>query len=65
MLPPRTFSLADKLTPGAACAGKPYFISNDEPLPVFELINKILAACRSATGHAIDPGASGRGWRAG
>ena len=35
----------DKLTPGAACAGKPYFISNDEPLPVFDLINKILAAC--------------------
>ena len=24
--------------------GKPYFISNDEPMPVFELINKILAA---------------------
>jgi nucleoside-diphosphate-sugar epimerase len=35
---------AEKLTPGAACAGKPYFISNDEPMPVFDLINKILAA---------------------
>ena len=35
---------AGKLTPEAACAGKPYFISNDEPMPVFELINKILAA---------------------
>ena len=35
---------AEKLTPEAACAGKPYFISNDEPMPVFELINKILAA---------------------
>ncbi len=34
----------EKLTPEAACAGKPYFISNGEPLPVFELINKILAA---------------------
>ncbi len=34
----------EKLSPGAACAGKPYFISNDEPMPVFELINKILAA---------------------
>jgi nucleoside-diphosphate-sugar epimerase len=34
----------EKLTPQAACAGKPYFISNDEPLPVFDLINKILAA---------------------
>ena len=35
---------ADKLAPDAACAGKPYFISNDEPTPVFELINEILAA---------------------
>ena len=35
---------AEKLAPEAACAGKPYFISNDEPMPVFELINKILAA---------------------
>ena len=35
---------ADKVTFGAVCAGKPYFISNDEPMPVFELINKILAA---------------------
>ena len=34
----------EKLAPGAACAGKPYFISNDEPMPVFDLINKILAA---------------------
>jgi len=34
----------EKLTPQAACAGKPYFISNDEPMPVFDLINKILAA---------------------
>ena len=36
---------ADKVTFQAACAGKPYFISNDEPMPVFDLINKILAAC--------------------
>ena len=35
---------ADKVTFGVACAGKPYFISNDEPMPVFDLINKILAA---------------------
>lgn len=35
---------AERLTPGADCAGKPYFISNDEPMPVFDLINKILAA---------------------
>ncbi|MFH2000155.1 MAG: NAD-dependent epimerase/dehydratase family protein [Planctomycetota bacterium] len=35
---------ANKLAPGAACAGKAYFISNGEPLPVGELINRILAA---------------------
>ena len=35
---------AEKLAPEATCAGKPYFISNDEPMPVFDLINKILAA---------------------
>jgi len=34
----------ERLAPQAACAGKPYFISNDEPMPVFDLINKILAA---------------------
>ncbi|MCK5668921.1 MAG: 3-beta hydroxysteroid dehydrogenase, partial [Gammaproteobacteria bacterium] len=28
----------------AVCAGKAYFISNGEPLPMKELINKILAA---------------------
>lgn len=35
---------ADRLQPGAACAGKAYFISNGEPLPMAELINRILAA---------------------
>lgn len=34
----------DRLEPGAACAGKAYFISNGEPLPMAELLNKILAA---------------------
>jgi nucleoside-diphosphate-sugar epimerase len=35
---------AKHLAPGAACAGKAYFISNGEPLPMAELIGKILNA---------------------
>ena len=35
---------AEALTPDANCAGKAYFISNNEPLPMAELINRILAA---------------------
>jgi nucleoside-diphosphate-sugar epimerase len=35
---------ADRLAPAAACAGKVYFISNGEPLPTWELVNRILAA---------------------
>lgn len=35
---------ADRLAPGAAPAGKAYFISNGEPLPLWEMVNRILAA---------------------
>lgn len=35
---------ADRLFPSAACAGKPYFISNAEPLPMADLIGRILNA---------------------
>lgn len=35
---------ADALAPGAACAGKPYFVTNDDPRPQAEIINCILAA---------------------
>lgn len=35
---------ADRLAPGSPVAGKAYFISNGEPLPMGELINKILRA---------------------
>jgi len=35
---------AEALNSDASCAGKAYFISNNEPLPMAELINKILAA---------------------
>ena len=35
---------ADRLTPGAPCAGRAYFLSNGEPLPLWDLVNRILAA---------------------
>jgi nucleoside-diphosphate-sugar epimerase len=34
---------ADRLAPGSAIAGKVYFITNGEPLPLWELVNRILA----------------------
>ncbi len=35
---------ADRLAPGAACAGKPYFVTNGEPIASDEMINGILRA---------------------
>lgn len=35
---------ADRLAPGAAVAGKAYFITNGEPIPLWEMVNRILAA---------------------
>lgn len=35
---------ADRLSPGAACAGRAYFITNGEPLPVRDLVNGIVTA---------------------
>ncbi len=35
---------ADALVPGAACAGKAYFISNGEPIELWEMVNRMLAA---------------------
>jgi nucleoside-diphosphate-sugar epimerase len=35
---------ADRLAPGAPCAGRAYFIAQGEPVPAGELINAILAA---------------------
>ncbi len=34
----------DALQPGASCSGKAYFISNDEPMPMAEIVNRILRA---------------------
>ena len=38
------FKAFEHLAPGAACAGKAYFISNGEPKPVREILNGLLAA---------------------
>lgn len=35
---------ADALAPGAACAGKAYFISNGEPIELWDMVNQMLAA---------------------
>lgn len=35
---------ADRLAPGAAMAGRAYFIANNEPMPLWDLIDGILAA---------------------
>jgi nucleoside-diphosphate-sugar epimerase len=35
---------ADRLAPGAPCAGRAYFVSNGEPLPIRDLLARILAA---------------------
>jgi len=55
---------ADRLEPGSAVAGKAYFISQGEPLPLADLMNRILAAGglppverRIPTGFAIFLGA--------
>src|SRR5262249_39744344 len=34
----------ERLSPGSAVAGKAYFISNGEPMPTWDLVNRILAA---------------------
>lgn len=45
------FLALEALAPGAACAGKAYFISNGEPLPMRELINKLLDAVGAPPVH--------------
>ena len=40
---------ADRLTPEAPCAGRAYFVSNGEPLPIVELLGKILRAAALPT----------------
>jgi nucleoside-diphosphate-sugar epimerase len=35
---------ADRLFPGSPISGKAYFITNNEPLPLWDIVNRILAA---------------------
>lgn len=35
---------ADRLSPNSPCAGKSYFITNNDPIPLWEMVNQILAA---------------------
>lgn len=35
---------ADRLSPGSQIAGKAYFITNDEPVPLWNMVDRILAA---------------------
>lgn len=50
---------ADRLTPGSVVAGKAYFISNGEPIPLWEMVNRILAvAGLPPVTRSISPGAA-------
>lgn len=55
---------ADRLAPGAPVAGKVYFISNGEPVPVWDLVDRILAAGRlpPVTRTVPVPVARAAGW---
>jgi nucleoside-diphosphate-sugar epimerase len=55
---------ADRLFPGSPIAGKVYFITNGEPLPVWDLVNRILAAAGlgPVTRSVPFPIAYGVGW---
>ena len=47
---------ADRLAPGSPVAGKVYFLSNNEPVPLWDLINRILATAGipPVTAHGSD-----------
>ncbi|MCW8133020.1 MAG: NAD-dependent epimerase/dehydratase family protein [Planctomycetota bacterium] len=60
---------AERLAPGAPCAGKAYFVSNGEPAPMDEIVNGILAAAglppvtkKISPGMAYLAGALLEGW---
>ncbi|HTL15365.1 MAG TPA: 2-alkyl-3-oxoalkanoate reductase [Thermomonas sp.] len=45
------FDAFDRLAPGAACAGRAYFISNGEPWPMREVLNGLLRAAGAPEVH--------------
>ncbi len=49
------FDAFDHLAPGAACAGKAYFISNGEPKEVREIVNALLRAAGAPEVHKTLP----------
>jgi len=50
---------ADHLTPASSLSGKAYFISNGQPLPLWEMVNRILAAADiPPVTRSIPPGAA-------
>jgi 2-alkyl-3-oxoalkanoate reductase len=52
---------ADRLEPGSAISGKTYFISNGEPLPLWEMVDRILAAAGVApVSGSLNPGVAYR-----
>jgi nucleoside-diphosphate-sugar epimerase len=52
---------ADRLEPGSAISGKTYFISNGEPLPLWEMVDRILAAAGVApVAGSLNPGVAYR-----
>ena len=55
---------AEHLLPGSAPAGKAYFITNGEPLPLWELVNRILACAGvPPVTKSVSPGAAyAAGW---
>jgi len=55
---------ADRLRIGSLVAGKAYFLSQGEPLPLWDIVNRILAAAKiPPITRTISPGlAYGIGW---
>ena len=49
------FDAFEHLLPGAACAGRAYFISNGEPRPMRELVNSLLRAAGAPEVHKTLP----------
>lgn len=49
------FDAFEHLAPGAACAGRAYFISNGEPLPMRELLNRLMQAAGAPEVHKTLP----------
>ena len=54
---------ADRLEPGSPVAGKAYFITQGETIPLWDMIDHLLKAAQHGTGPAVDLAAAGPGRR--